>query len=73
MTRELSSGRISMRDLAFMRSQLKLRFNVRQNSWEVWTTIHGTHTYRWFFITTSKKQWYQIHFPEIIIEEDYHD
>lgn len=56
-----------------IRRNLKLRFNHDFNSWEVFTTKHGSDSrnmvFRWYLITEDDAKWYQQHFPEIAVME----
>ena len=47
-----------------IRRQLKLRQRPT-GEWEVFTTIHGTDSFRWFIISDSKAKWYKEHFRDI--------
>jgi hypothetical protein len=46
------------------RSQLKLR-RMPSGTWQVYASIHGTSTYKWWMISDEKKDWYLREFPEI--------
>jgi hypothetical protein len=56
-----------------IRRNLKLRFNNDFNSWEVFTTKHGSDSrnmiFRWYLITADGARWYQQNFPDITILE----
>ena len=47
---------------AIIRQQLKLRFNRELNSWEVFTTKHGSDSrnmiFRWYLISEESARWY---------------
>ena len=48
-------------EAASIRGQLRLRIsNIGQK--EVYTTIHGTHVWRWFSVSDSDFEWYRNHF-----------
>ena len=54
-------------EIAVIRSQLALRSNPVNNSYEVYTTIHGTGVFKWIGISQSTYEWYKRNFPEIRI------
>jgi hypothetical protein len=53
-----------------IRNALKLKTDTNGERW-VYTTIHGTGTFRWFKITQSVYDWYKQNFRDIeeIIEQ----
>ena len=51
---------------AYIRNKLVLRQEI-DKTWAIYTTIHGTHVYRWFTITDAQAVWYKQTFPKIKI------
>jgi hypothetical protein len=56
------AGTISRTEAQAIRNQLRLRFNTLFNTYEVYTTVHGSGVFRWFKITDETAQWYKEHF-----------
>jgi len=52
-------------EAARIRQQLAIRRNEQLNCWEVFTTIHGSHIFRWFRVTAEIAKWYLETFPAI--------
>lgn len=52
-------------EAAVIRSQLALRINQIDDSFEVYTTIHGSGVFKWFKITRQNYEWYKRQFPDI--------
>lgn len=42
-----------------IRKKLALRFNLLYNCHEVYTSIHGSHVFRWMKITDDVAKWYK--------------
>lgn len=53
-----------------IRESLKLRHIISDNSYEVYTTIHGSGIFKWFRITKETAEWYSKQFSLQI--EEYH-
>lgn len=57
-----STGGVSITEAASIRSKLRLRWNINDGCWEVYTTIHGSMVFRWFKISETTKTFYQQQF-----------
>lgn len=53
------SSPITTKEKHLIRKSLALRFNLIDNCYEVYTTIHGTGIFKWFRITDDVADWYK--------------
>ena len=65
MSIESTNIRSNKAEAEAIKAKLKLRFNTELQVWELYTTIHGTGTFRWFQISQSTRDWYRYYFPKI--------